>query len=85
MITDYRFTKQALKDLKKLPVVQQRRLIRKLDYFVKSGVVLSFAKPLTHSQLGEYRFRVGEYRIIFDVEPTFIKILTLGHRREIYK
>lgn len=35
----------------------------------------------------EYRFRVGDYRVIyeFDVDSNEIRLITLGHRREIYR
>ena len=35
----------------------------------------------------EFRLRVGDYRIIyeFDVEKDVIYLVTLGHRREIYR
>jgi mRNA interferase RelE/StbE len=35
--------------------------------------------------LGEYRFRIGDYRVIFDIEGNEIVVLRVGHRREIYK
>ena len=36
---------------------------------------------------GEFRLRVGDYRIIyrFDVSRNEIELITLGHRREIYR
>ena len=37
------------------------------------------------SVLGSYRFRVGDYRIIFDIEEKDIIVLRVGHRRELYK
>lgn len=85
MISDYRFTKQAVKDISRLPKNYQRQIIKKLDFFVHSDKPLAYAKKMIDSELGEYRFRVGDYRVIFDVEKTFIKILTIGHRREVYR
>jgi mRNA interferase RelE/StbE len=35
--------------------------------------------------LGTYRFRIGDYRIIFDIEDEEIVILRVGHRKEIYR
>lgn len=37
------------------------------------------------SVLGSYRFRIGDYRVVFDLEGDQIVILRVGHRREIYK
>ena len=35
----------------------------------------------------EYRLRVGDYRVIyeFDLQKNILYLITLGHRREIYK
>ena len=81
----YVFKSRALKDLYKLPKDIQRRIMNKIDYFVSSGVPLSFAENLVKFEIGQYRFRVGDYRIIFDLEGEKLIILTMGHRREIYK
>ncbi len=43
-------------------------------------------KGLTANRSGEWRYRVGDYRIIADIQDDKIIILVLeiGHRREIY-
>jgi mRNA interferase RelE/StbE len=46
---------------------------------------LRHAEKLTQSKLGSYRFRIGDYRVIFDLEGEEIVVLRVGHRREIYK
>jgi mRNA interferase RelE/StbE len=43
------------------------------------------ARKLSNSNLGTYRFRIGDYRIIADIEENKIIILRIGHRRDIYK
>lgn len=43
------------------------------------------AEPLKQSELGSYRFRVGDYRVMFDLEGDQIVVPPVGHRREIYK
>jgi mRNA interferase RelE/StbE len=37
------------------------------------------------TDLGSYRFRIGDYRVIFDVEGANLIVLRVGHRREIYR
>lgn len=81
----YEFTPQALKLLKKLPADTQKRIISKLDYYVSAENPLVYAESLINSELGQYRFRIGNHRVIFDIDDETIVILTLGHRREIYK
>jgi len=82
---NYIFKPQALKDLKKLPKNIQKRIIKKLDFYCSTVNPLTFADSLIDFEIGQYRFRIGDYRVIFDLEDKTIIILTLGHRREIYK
>lgn len=46
---------------------------------------LRYAEKLSDSILGTYRFRIGDYRVIFDLEGDEIVVLRVGHRREIYR
>ncbi|MBI2483932.1 type II toxin-antitoxin system RelE/ParE family toxin [Candidatus Uhrbacteria bacterium] len=75
----------ALKQLKKLPAEVQKRIIRKLEFFCEQEDPLEFCEPLASAELGSYRFRIGDYRVIFDIIDTRIDILTIGHRRDIYR
>ena len=43
------------------------------------------ANKLTGSRLGTYRFRIGEYRVILDLEGSDIVVLRIGHRKDIYR
>ncbi len=79
------FTERALKDFKKLTPPIQKRLIKKLEFFAQSKDPLKFSEALVNSTLGKYRFRVGDYRVIFDFPGDALIILRLGHRKYIYK
>jgi len=46
---------------------------------------LKYASKLTDPRLGTYRFRIGDYRVIFDLEGEEIVVLRVGHRRDIYR
>jgi len=81
----YYFKPSALHNLKNLPKKTQINIIKKLDYLISLPNPLKFAKPLRDKSLGDFRFRVGDYRIIFDVEINSIIILKIGHRKSIYK
>lgn len=81
----WQIVKSASRALDKLDRKTSQRIAKRLDFWVASGDPLWFAESLTNSELGEYRFRVGDYRIIFDVEGETIVVLAVGHRREIYK
>lgn len=42
-------------------------------------------KTLSGKLKGYLRLRIGDYRVIFYIENDVIKIVELGHRRDIYK
>lgn len=79
------FKKSAVRDLKKLPGEIQKRIILKLDFYTNSSDSLKFAEKLIDTRFGEWRFRIGDYRVIFDVERGRIIILKIGHRKDVYK
>ncbi len=82
---DYQFTKTSIKKFKKLPKDVQIRIIGKLDYFCSQENPVDFAEPLTRSDLGQYRFRIGDYRLAFDVEDEILVIHDVDHRKDIYR
>jgi mRNA interferase RelE/StbE len=82
---DYSFTSHSLKQFKKLPKKIQLRITNKLDYFCLQENPLEYAEVLTNSTLGQYRFRIGDYRVIFDMKNKTLIIHDVGHRREIYR
>ena len=43
------------------------------------------AKKLIDFPLGQYRLRIGNYGIIFDIEGSDIVVLRIHRRKEIYK
>lgn len=81
----YEFKPAAFKKLKLFPKDIQKMIIKKLDYFTGSGTPLSFAHRLINYELGEYRFRIGDYRVIFDIVDEKIIILDVDHRKDIYR
>lgn len=81
----YLFRPAAEKKFGKLDSQIQARIIKKLEFVISTLNPLDFAESLTQSKIGQYRFRVGDYRVVFDVEDETIIVLTVGHRRDIYK
>lgn len=77
------YTHRAVRDIKKLVPSTKRRIGDALKRYEANP--LAYAENLTDSELGTYRFRVGDYRVIFDIEGSDIIILRVGHRRELYK
>jgi mRNA interferase RelE/StbE len=77
------YTRRANRDIKRLDELIKLRIKKQLEFLSKSP--LTYAEKLTNSAIGDYRFRVGDYRIIFDIDENNIIILRVGHRREIYR
>lgn len=77
------YTHRAERDIAGVDLQIRRRLSRTLLRF--STDPLRHAERLTFSETGTYRFRIGDYRVIFDLHGEEIVILRVGHRREIYR
>ena len=77
------YTRRAVTDIGRLDAKIKKRIGNALLHFIDSP--LRYAEPLTDSDLGSYRFRIGDYRVIFDIEGNDIVVLRVGHRKEIYK
>nr|QNO55775.1 toxin RelE3 [Methanosarcinales archaeon ANME-1 ERB7] len=76
------FTKRALKDLENIDKKMQNRIAIKLKGYAKESFIST--RKLISQKIGTYRFRIGDYRVIFDIDGENIVILRIGHRRDIY-
>lgn len=76
-------TKRALKDLDKIDANSRIRIAERLKELTADPFINS--KKLTSSIIGTYRFRIGDFRVIFDIDDDKIVILRIGHRKDIYK
>lgn len=81
----YDFKGNSIKEFSKLPRKAQLHIKQKLELYMSAPSPLDFAERLTDFELGEYRFRIGDYRVAFDVENDTAKILKVGHRKDVYK
>lgn len=81
-----KFKSSADKRFSKLPIDVQRRIVSKLEFFLQQEDPLYFAEVLTDPRIGRFRFRIGDYRVVFDiVEENTIIILDIDHRKNIYR
>lgn len=81
-----RFKASADKRFSKLPKNIQIRIIEKLEFLLSQTNPLAYAEILTNSRIGKYRFRIGDYRVVFDViDGNIIMILDVDHRKDIYR
>lgn len=77
------YTHRAGRDIEALDSRTKDRIGVQLERFCEEP--LRYAEKLIHSALGSYRFRIGDYRVVFDLEDDQIIVLRVGHRREIYR
>lgn len=77
------YTTKAMKDLSKLAPETKERIREALEKYVKTP--LDYARKMVDPALGSYKFRIGDYRVIFDLEGDELVVLRIGHRREIYR
>lgn len=76
-------TKNAKKDIDRLDNVIQKRIAKKLIYLKSDPINLS--KSLVDFEQGQYRYRVGDFRICFDIDGNKIVVNRIRHRKEVYK
>jgi len=81
----FEFKKKAVEEIEMLPSQVRRRILEKLKFYSLQENPLRFADKLKDYRFGNYRFRIGDYRVLFDVEDKKIIILKVGHRSDIYK
>lgn len=88
MVYEVRFENRAQKVLKKMDKHEALLIMA----WIKKNLVNTtnprqFGKGLTGNKSGEWRYRIGDYRIIshIDDKKIVILILEIGHRRNIYK
>ena len=81
------YTEQAIKELKKIDKHTQFFILAWIEKnLVDCENPRQHVKGLTANRSGEWRYRVGDYRIIAEIEDdkVIILVLTVGHRREVY-
>lgn len=79
------YTYRAAEQLENLPIEIQKRIANKMRFYESQASPLKFAERLTEPREGEYRFRVGNYRIIFAVARNKLYVLAIKKRDEAYK
>ncbi|NJN72957.1 MAG: type II toxin-antitoxin system RelE/ParE family toxin [Limnothrix sp. RL_2_0] len=77
-----RFRPQAIKDLKKIPQKFARNILEKIE--ILQTDLQGDVKKLTNFT-PEYRLRVGQYRILFEIEEDEIIIYRVLHRSKSYR
>ena len=71
-------------DLKGVPANIKARIKKAIEARLLTDPILS-GQPLRQSLKGYRKLRVGDWRVIYRVDPPDIIIMKIGHRRDVYK
>lgn len=81
------YTPRAIKELKKMDKATRRLILAWIEKnLVGCADPRQHGKGLTANHSGEWRYRVGNYRILANISDCEVLILVLrvGHRSEVY-
>ena len=79
---------QVFKTLEKMDKFTKRIIVEWIEKnLVDCENPKLFGKPLSANRAGQWRYRVGDYRILAKIEDEklIILVIAVGHRREIYE
>ena len=84
------YTKTAEKDLEKIDTSFTIRILTKVAEFVSLDNPLVKAKKLQGFEITTYRYRIGDFRVIFRLDEKTNKLIVLVvlrviHRKDVYK
>ena len=76
----------SIADLKRLPKHEGLRIKRKVDEHLAVAPD-RLGEPLQGSFKGFHRYRVGNYRVIYEIhkEAVVITVIRVGHRKDVYE
>ncbi len=79
------FKSSAAKEFRKLPFAIQRKIVPVINQLCDNPRPSSIVKLQGDENL--YRVRVGDYRIIYEIDDTekCIRVMRVRHRRDVYR
>jgi mRNA interferase RelE/StbE len=81
MVYHIEFKPRAIRDLKAIDRSQARRIVEKIR--LMQDELSGDVKRLTNAT-SEFRLRVGDYRILFEVEADKVIVYRVRHRKDAY-
>ena len=78
-------TRDAAKELARLPATDRDRVERRIEAYAEAADAPGHdVIPLAGAR-GLYRLRSGDWRVIFELDDERMRILVVKHRREAYR
>lgn len=80
------FTKKSQKELQKLDRPIQTQIVAELNRILLLNNPREVGKSLTGGLSGLWRYRVGDYRVVAELEDSIFTVIVvrIGHRKQIY-
>jgi len=80
-----RWQEEALEDLLSLPKKNAEQIVKKVETYLTQNPQ-NLGKALTGKFSGLYRYRMGDYRIIYEIikQELCIYVVHIGHRKDVY-
>lgn len=82
------YSDKALKQLRKMDAAQRAIILKWLDKHIDGCAdPRAHGKGLTGDHAGEWRYRIGDYRVLCDMQDERLVVLALsvGHRSRVYE
>jgi mRNA interferase RelE/StbE len=81
-----RILEEASRELARLDKPIGRRIVERINWLSEKLNDIR-PEPLRGDLIGLYKFRIGDYRVIYEIihDEKTIVIHAIGHRREIYR
>lgn len=76
--------KDALDDLQEIDYPIVKRILNKISWLSQHFDNIT-PEPLSGDMSGQFKLRVGDWRVVYIIEANAIVIKAVGHRREIYR
>ena len=86
MLYEVSFKPEAVDDLRRLDKAVAQRILRRVRW-LSENFDSATPESLTGEFKGLFKFRVGSYRVIYEVArgEHLLTVHLVGHRREVYK
>ncbi len=80
-------TPEAQRDILRLDRTVQNRVLNRIEWISENAELLHHQAMKGDEWHGCFKYRVGDYRIIYQLDQSVPKmvVLKIGHRREVYE